>query len=89
MIESLVPVLLDVGNLTFFIANVPQLISGYRNRRNLCGLSSLLLFGLAIGSIFFTVVGTLTAAYFTIFANIFMSVSFFTQLYWKWKYRKK
>lgn len=90
MIPWLIPyigILLDIGNIVFFLSNCPQLVTAYRNRRNLKGLSSKMLFGFIISTIFFILVGLLTNAPLTVILGLTNIVFFILQLYWKRKYR--
>jgi len=84
---SLIPILLDVGNIIFFISSLKQMVTAYQNRRNLQGLSSKMLIGYIISTFCFISVGFMTKALFTIIFG-FANIGFFlSQLYWKWKWR--
>jgi len=80
--------MLDIGNIIFFVANFPQLITAYKNRRNLVGLSSKLLIGYIIASLFFISAGVVTGGYACVILNIINEAIYAVQLYWKLKYRK-
>jgi len=88
-VMSMIPitVLLDIGNLVFFLANFPQVITAFRNRKNLVGLSSNYLFWLFIGTIFFALgnfsVGAILASGLCIVSLFFYAI----QMYWKVKYK--
>lgn len=83
-----ITVLIDIGNVIFFIANFPQVITAFRNRRNLTGLSSNFLFCLFLGTVFFTIgnyaIGAITSSILCIISLFFYAI----QLFWKFKYRK-
>jgi len=84
---SLISVLLDVGNIVFFIANFPQMVNAYENRKNLKGLSTTMLLGYMIATLFFISVGLLTNGHFTAILGMINEVFFGLQFYWKRKYR--
>ena len=79
--------LLDIGNIIFFVASFPQLITAYRNRSNLIGLSSKFLIGYLIASNFFIGAGLLTGGYACVVLNAINEVFYGIQLYWKWRFR--
>jgi uncharacterized protein with PQ loop repeat len=83
-----VTILLDIGNIVFFLANLPQIITAFRNRRNLAGLSTNLLIGFFIGTVLFAIgnysVGAIVASALCVIELVFYSI----QLFWKLKYRK-
>jgi drug/metabolite transporter (DMT)-like permease len=84
-----ITILLDIGNIIFFLANLPQVITAFRNRKNLSGLSSNFLLCLFLGTIFFAIGNFYVDA---IIASALCIVSLFfyaIQLFWKHKYRKK
>ena len=83
----MIGIVLDIGNVIFFISNLPQLITAYKNRTNLKGLSAKMLFGFICSTIFFIIAGVLTNAYFTVALGILNIVFFLLQLYWKCKYK--
>lgn len=92
MLDWLLPYIgwiLDAGNIVFFVANCPQLITAYRNRRNLVGLSSRMLFGFIISTILFIIVGLITNGILTVVLGIINIIFFALQLYWKRKYSKQ
>lgn len=82
------PLLLDIGNILFFIVEIPQVIVAYKNRKNLAGLSWEMLIGFFIGTVCFAVgnysVGSSIGAMLCII-SLFL---YLAQIYWKWKYRK-
>lgn len=87
-IMNLIGILLDVGNVVFFLATFPQLISTYRNRKKgLKAVSSKTFLGFLIATLFFISVGALTGGYLTVLLGIINEITFGLQLYWKWKYR--
>lgn len=91
MFDWLLPyvgLILDGGNVVFFIANCPQLITAYKNRRNLAGLSSRMLFGFIISTILFIIVGLITNGVLTVTLGMANIIFFALQLYWKRKYSK-
>ena len=53
----MIGIVLDIGNVIFFISNLPQLITAYKNRTNLKGLSAKMLFGFICSTIFFVMAG--------------------------------
>lgn len=85
---NLVAILLDVGNIIFFIASFPQLITAYKNRKNLKALSKWMLIGYTFATACFAGVGYLANAPLTLVFNIFNTFLFLAQIYWKWKYGK-
>lgn len=84
----LVPIFLDLGNIMFFISSLKQMHTAYKNRTNLVGLSSKMLMGYIVSTIFFILVGIITVALATIILGILNILFFALQLYWKRKYRK-
>ncbi|TET26072.1 MAG: hypothetical protein E3J73_05105 [Candidatus Bathyarchaeum sp.] len=84
---DLISIVLDLGNIVFFVSNLLQLFTAYRNRKNLKGLSSKMLFGFMISTVFFITAGVLTSAPMTIILGLGNEVFFASQLVWKWKYR--
>jgi len=89
-IETLMPylsVLLDMGNIIFFLSSLPQMWTAYKNRRKLSGLSSWMLTGYIIATVFFLTAGIITNAYFTTVLCAFNIAFFLCQRYWKWKYK--
>lgn len=79
--------MIDVGNLVFFVASIPQMVTAYRNRKDLKGLSSMMLLGFVIASSCFAVGNASFGAYIASVLNNLCSCLFVVQLYWKWKYR--
>jgi uncharacterized protein with PQ loop repeat len=81
----LIPVTLffDIGNIIFFIANLPQIITAYKNRKNLVGLSTNYLLILSIGTVLFGIGNYAVGAY---IASAFCALSLIIygiQIYWK------
>jgi len=93
--EFLLPYLgyvLDIGNVVFFIANFPQLISTIRNRKNpeaLKGLSEITMLGYMITTIFFITAGIITNGYLTVILGITNEIIFGLQVLWKKKYKER
>jgi len=83
----MIGLMLDIGNIIFFISNLPQLITAYKNRTNLQGLSAKMLFGFILSTIFFIVAGVLANAYLTVILGILNIFFFLLQLHWKCKYK--
>jgi len=81
--------ILDAGNVVFFISNIPQLITAYKNRKNLLGLSKEMLFGMIISTLLFMVVGVITNGILTVILGATNIIFFILQIYWKWKYANK
>lgn len=84
---NLISLLLDIGNIIFFLSNFPQVLTAYRNRKNLRSLSSLMLLGFSLSTTLFVTVGILTVAPFTVVLGIGNILFFLAQFYWKRKYR--
>jgi len=82
-----VGLILDIGNIIFTIANIPQIVTAIKNRKNLRGLSSGLLAGYMFATCFFFTAGVLTGGYMTAILSAFNEVLYAVQLYWKFKYR--
>lgn len=90
MLEILLPYLgliLDAGNVIFFIVNFPQLITAYKNRKNLKGLSATMLGGYMFATIFFLLAGLITGGYLASMLCAINEVIYAFQLYWKRKYK--
>lgn len=87
MLLWLVPILLDLGNIVMFLATLPQLITAWKNRRNLSGLSTTMVIGYIIANLIFALVGLISGAYFALVLSSGNCVFFVMQLFWKWKYR--
>jgi hypothetical protein len=77
--------LINLGNVLFFIAAFPQIITAYRNRKKLSGLSLGLLLGYSSGTVFFAIGNYIIGA--TIATGLCsVSMAFYAmQLYWKFK----
>lgn len=82
-------ILLDIGNVIFFLANFPQVVTAFRNRKNLAGLSSNYLFWLFTGTVFFAIgnylAGALVAPCLCVISLFFYAI----QLFWKYKYKSQ
>lgn len=78
--------LLDIGNIIFFISNLPQLLTAYKNRKNLSGLSSKMLLGYFIATLFFGAVAFLTGGYIAATLCTVNELVYIAQIYWKHKY---
>jgi len=81
--------ILDVGNVIFFIANFPQMVTAYKHRTNLSGLSGMMLALYMIATVFFGMVAYLTGGHLATALCITNEFFYTCQLYWKHKYRKK
>jgi hypothetical protein len=80
--------MLDIGNVIFFVVNFPQLRAAYKNRKDLKGLSSTMLAGYIVATVFFGLVAFLTGGYLATTLCILNNIIYALQLYWKRKYRK-
>ena len=77
-----VPILLDLGNILFFTASLPQLYRTYQRRRELRDLSITSWVIQIFASIAFFVAGLLSGAWFAVVLNAFnMSYAGIT-VYW-------
>ena len=83
---NLVGILLDLGNVAFFVSNLPQLLTAYRNRRDLRGLSGKMLLGFTVSTLLFISAGWLARAPLTVILGCANVVFFTLQLHWKRKY---
>lgn len=83
---SLIGLILDLGNIIFFLANIPQVVTAYRNRKNLRGLSSRMLLGYSASTVCFITSGYMAQGYLTVVLGVINILIFITQLYWKRKY---
>lgn len=79
--------LLDIGNIIFFAASLGQLKNAIVNRRNLRAMSTRMLIGYIIASIFFIIAGYLSGGYITAILGSCNIFTWILQLYWKVKYR--
>jgi uncharacterized protein with PQ loop repeat len=79
--------LLDIGNIVFFIANLPQLITACKNRKNLSGLSGTMLILYMVATIFFGLVAFMIGGYLATILCIINEFFYMAQLYWKRKYK--
>lgn len=66
-----VPILLDLGNILFFLGNLPQLYKTYQRRKKLRDLSIYSWVIQIFASICFFSAGVLTGALFTVVLNAF------------------
>jgi uncharacterized protein with PQ loop repeat len=85
--NSLPAYLVNLGNLVFFLANFPQVITAFKNRKNLAGLSFNYLLWLFIGTILFAIGNYYIGAY---IASVLCITSLFfygAQMFWKKKYK--
>jgi len=90
MLEFLLPylgIIIDVGNVIFFAVNFPQLRTAYKNRKELKGLSSVMLGGYMLATVFFLVAGLITGGYIAATLCTINEIIFGYQLYWKRKYK--
>lgn len=78
----MVPYLLDIGNIIFFIATLPQLLQTYENRYELKDLSKIGFSLMAVGTVFFLVVAVITHAYATIALTAFNIIYNLITVYW-------
>jgi len=78
---------IDIGNIIFFVATLPQIINAYRNRKDLKGLSKWMLLGYTVGVACFMVGNFAVGAYIGSFLNVINLGAFLAQTYWKLKYR--
>lgn len=83
-----VALILDAGNIIFFVANLPQLVTAYRNRQNLRGLSSKMLIGFILSTVMFILAGLVLGGALTVILGVFNVLFFAAQLYWKRKYNE-
>jgi uncharacterized protein with PQ loop repeat len=82
----MIGLLLDIGNIIFTVANFPQIVTAIKNRRNLRGLSSKMLIGYMIATLFFFLVALLSYGYIAVGCCVFNWIFYAVQLYWKRKY---
>jgi len=87
LILSLNPisVLLDIGNVIFFLSGFPQLLKAIRNRNNLKGISPWAFIGYSTGCVFFFFVGILLNSWLTVVFNIVNCGYFGLVAYWAWR----
>ena len=83
----MINILLDIGNIIFFISNFPQMMNAYKNRRNLKGLSTLFLSGISVATVVFIILAVLTFALFTFVIGCLEIFFYLSQVYWKMKYK--
>ena len=73
---------IDIGNVIFFLATFPQLISAYKNRKHISGLSFWMLTGYVVSMVFLGIGNYMINAYIAtglIGVNISM---YCAQVYW-------
>lgn len=85
----MIGLLLDLGNVAITIANIPQILTAMRNRRNLQGLSAGMLVGYMVAADLFLVTGLLAGGYLTVALCSFNQAFYAVQLYWKLKYGRQ
>ena len=78
----MIGLLLDIGNVIFFISSFPQLISIFKNRKQLKGLSRKTPFGYIISTLFFIACGFLSNGYLTMILGVINVANFSLQIYW-------
>jgi len=78
---------IDIGNIVFFVATIPQIVNAYRNRKDLKGLSKWMLLGYTAGVACFAFGNFSVGAYIGSFLNIINLGAFLAQTYWKLKYK--
>jgi len=79
--------LLDIANVLFFLATLPQIVAAYRNRRNLKAISRLMLLGFISGTVLFMTVDILCSAYIAFGLAVVDQAGWVLQVYWKWRYK--
>ena len=84
---NLISILLDIGNIIFFLANFPGIVTAFKNRTNLSAISSKMLIGYMLATICFTIVGLLTGGYITAILGVINELIFGIELYWKKKHK--
>jgi len=77
-----VPILLDLGNILFFVGNLPQLYRTYQRRQQLRDLSIYSWVIQIFASICFLTAGLLTGAAFTVVLNAFNIAYAGVTAYW-------
>lgn len=86
---SLVPLLLDLGNIIFFVATFPQLLLTYKNRNSLKDLSPPAFLMFAVATICFLLVSLLTGAIATTCITTFQIICDLITVYWILRSRRK
>jgi len=79
--------MLDVGNIVFTIANLPQIVTAIKNRKNLVGLSDKMLIGYSIATLFFFSVAFISSGWIAVGCCTFNWMLYSAQIYWKRKYK--
>ena len=83
----MIGLLLDIGNIIFTMANLPQIVTAIKNRKNLKGLSEKMLIGYIIATICFFLASLISGGYVAVGCCIFNWIIYLLQLYWKRKYK--
>jgi hypothetical protein len=89
LLLPLVGLMLDIGNVIFFVVNFPQLVSAFKNRKDIKGLSPIMLLGYILATVFFGLVAYATGGNLATILCIINSIIYAIQLYWIRKYRKR
>jgi len=87
---NLESILLDLGNILFFVATFPQLRKTYKYRNNpetLEGVSMYTFIGFILATICFILAGFLIGGILTVILGIINIMTFALQLYWKLRLR--
>jgi len=79
---NIVPILLDIGNIIFFIATFPQLKITYTNRNNLKDLSAITFLLISIGCFCFMIGNYLIGAKIAGLLNVFNIIYNSLTIYW-------
>jgi uncharacterized protein with PQ loop repeat len=77
-----VPLLLDIGNILFFTASLPQLYQTYQRRHELRDLSIMSWVMQIFASIAFLAAGLLSGAWFAVILNAFNMTYAGITVYW-------
>jgi hypothetical protein len=78
-------ILLDIGNIIFFMVGFPQMLASYRNRKNLNALSGWMLGGYLVATIMFGIANFNFGATIAMILNFICAIFYTIQLYWKYK----
>lgn len=87
---TIVSILLDLANILFFFANIPQFWRTLKSRKypeRLKGISFFTFLGNFIAGTIFITVGLLLGAWFMVSLNLINIIFFGLQMYWKRKYK--
>lgn len=82
MLEEYVGLFADIGNIIFFIFGFPQLVSTFKHRKELVGLSPVTPLGYVFATIFFTLMSIGSSAYFAFVLCIINAFMWAMQIYW-------